>query len=1180
MGRVDPHLVAAFVDPSPWLGSSTQTSHGNGQSWLQSVAVLALGTRLSGMFTKVLIANRGEIAVRGIRAAYELGAKTVAVFPYEDRNADHRVKAQESYLIGEEGHPVRAYLDIDEIIRVAKEAEADAVYPGYGFLSENPDLAAACQANGITFVGPNADVLELAGNKVKALEQARKVGVPTLKSTPPSTNVEELIAGANEIGFPVFIKAVAGGGGRGMRRVDDPARFADELGAAMREAQGAFGDPTVFVEQSMAAPRHIEVQILADSQGNVVHLYERDCSIQRRHQKVVEIAPAPHITPQLREALTSDAVKFAKAINYTCAGTVEFLVETTGPRAGSHVFIEMNPRIQVEHTVTEEITDIDLVQAQLRIAAGESLEEIGIRQQEIQIRGWALQCRITTEDPANGFRPDTGVIQAYRSASGGGIRLDGGTTGTGVEISPHFDSLLVKLTSRGRTFRDAIVRAKRALAEFRVRGLATNIPFLRAVLDDPDFDKGGVTTSFIDERPYLLAARVSADRGTKLARFLADVTVNQPNGPAPTTMEASVKLPKGKPTDPIPDGARQRLLALGPAGFAAELRAQQAVGVTDTTFRDAHQSLLATRVRTRDLVAVAPWQARLLPGLFSVECWGGATYDVALRFLGEDPWERLAKLRAAMPNQNLQMLLRGRNTVGYTPYPTTVTTAFVAEAAATGIDVFRIFDALNDVEQMRPAIDAVLTETSSIAEVALCYTANLLDPAESVYTLDYYLRLAEQIVEAGAHILAIKDMAGLLRPAAAAKLVAALRQRFDLPVHLHTHDTTGGQLATLMAAIDAGVDAVDVANSAMASTTSQPPMSALLMALEGTDRCPDIDAEAVLNLEPYWEAVRKVYQPFESGLPAPTGRVYSHEIPGGQLSNLRQQAIALGLGNRFEDIEEMYAAADKILGRPTKVTPSSKVVGDLALHLVAVGADPEEFAADPKRFDIPDSVIGFLNGELGTPAGGWPEPFRTQALEGRRQPPRITEVSQEDLSALEVPGVQRQQTLNRLLFPGPTREFEERRADYGDISVLPTVPYLYGMQPGVEYPVTLDKGVTLLLALEAIGAPDNRAQRTVMTLLNGQLRPVRVRDNSLDDDVASAEKADPTNPGHVAAPFSGAVTVTVAEGDVVAAGDQVATIEAMKMEAAINAPVGGTVTRVVLNHTTRLEGGDLVVVIS
>ncbi|AQP49350.1 pyruvate carboxylase [Tessaracoccus aquimaris] len=1130
------------------------------------------------MFHKVLVANRGEIAVRAFRAAYELGLGTVAVFAYEDRNADHRVKATESYLIGEEGHPVRAYLDIDEIIRAAKEAGADAVYPGYGFLSENPDLAAACAANGITFIGPDASVLEMAGNKVAAIEQARKAGVPTLDSCAPSTDPEVLKKAADQIGFPVFIKAVAGGGGRGMRRVDDPARFESELGAAMREAEGAFGDPTVFIEQAVAAPRHIEVQILADQEGNTVHLFERDCSIQRRHQKVIEIAPAPHISDELRAALTSDAVKFAKAIDYTCAGTVEFLVETEGPRAGEHVFIEMNPRIQVEHTVTEEITDVDLVQAQMRIANGETLADIGISQDTLQIRGAALQCRITTEDPLNSFRPDTGLITAYRSASGAGIRLDGGTTGTGVEISPHFDSLLVKLTARGRDLNMAIMRARRALAEFRVRGVATNIPFLRAVLDDPDFERGGVTTSFIDERPYLVSARTPADRATKLLRHLAEVTVNKPHGDAPTQLDPRAKLPKVDLSQPCPDGPKQRLDALGPEGFARALREQTAVAVTDTTYRDAHQSLLATRVRTRDLLAVAPVQARLLPQMFSVECWGGATYDVALRFLGEDPWERLAKLRDAMPNQNLQMLLRGRNTVGYTPYPTEVTEAFVAEAAATGVDIFRIFDALNDVDQMRPAIDAVRT-TSSVAEVALCYTSNLLDPAEKIYTLDYYLRLAEKIVESGAHILAIKDMAGLLRPEAARRLVSGLRERFDLPVHLHTHDTTGGQLATLMAAIDAGVDAVDVANSAMSSTTSQPPMSALLMALDQTPRQPDLDPNAVLDLEPYWEAVRKLYAPFESGLPAPTGRVYSHEIPGGQLSNLRQQAIALGLGEKFEAIEDMYEAADKILGRPTKVTPSSKVVGDLALHLVAVGADPAEFEADPQRFDIPDSVIGFLNGELGQPAGGWPEPFRSKAIEGRRTPVRVTEVAAEDLTALQEPGRGRQETLNRLLFPGPTRDFQQQRDDFGDISVLPTLPYLYGMRPGNEYAITIDKGVTLLAGVEAISEPDKRGKRTVMCLLNGQIRPVRVRDLSIKSEVAAAEKADASNKGHVAAPFSGAVTTTLHEGDVVAAGDPVATIEAMKMEAAINAPIGGTVKRVVLTGTTQLEGGDLVLVI-
>jgi len=1132
------------------------------------------------MFSKVLVANRGEIAVRAFRAAYELGRGTVAVYPYEDRNSEHRMKADESYMIGEQGHPVRAYLDIAEIIRVAKECGADAVYPGYGFLSENPDLAQACQDNGITFIGPPPEVLELAGNKVRALESARKAGIPTLRSCAPSTDVDWLAGQAAEIGFPVFVKAVAGGGGRGMRRVNSADELRESLGAAMREAESAFGDPTVFIEQAVGRPRHIEVQILADQHGNVMHLFERDCSIQRRHQKVIEIAPAPHISDELRQALCDDAVAFARSIGYACAGTVEFLVETEGPRAGEHHFIEMNPRIQVEHTVTEEITDVDLVQSQMRICEGESLTDLGLSQDTLEIRGAALQCRITTEDPGNNFRPDTGTITAYRSASGAGIRLDGGTVATGVEISGHFDSMLVKLTARGRDFDTAIRRARRALVEFRIRGVSTNIGFLRGVLDEPGFAAGRVSTSFIDDRPYLLTARTPADRGTKMLRWLGDVTVNRPNGEPTAQMDPAEKLPRGVDLSaPAPDGPRQRLLELGPEGFCQQVRAQHTVEVTDTTFRDAHQSLLATRVRSRDLLTVAPYYARMLPELFSVECWGGATYDVALRFLGEDPWERLEKLREAMPNSLLQMLLRGRNTVGYTPYPTEVTRAFVQEAAASGVDVFRIFDALNDVEQMRPAIEAVLETGTALAEVALCYTGDLNDPDEKVYTLDYYVELARKCVDAGAHLLAIKDMAGLLRPPAAAKLVQALRSEFDVPLALHTHDTAGGQLATLMEAIRHGVDIVDVASAPMSATTSQPPMSALVLALANTPDATRLDSRAVLELEPYWEAVRKVYRPFESGLPAPTGRVYDHEIPGGQLSNLRQQAIALGLGEKFEQIEAMYSAADKILGRPTKVTPSSKVVGDLALHLVAVGADPAEFEADPNRFDIPDSVIGFLNGELGQPEGGWPEPFRSKALEGRKAPVRVTEVPDEDLALLAQGGRTRQETLNRLLFPGPTKDFQEYRETYGDLSAMPTLPYLYGLQRGVETTVQLGKGVNLIFELEAISEADKKAKRTVHALLNGQMRPIRVRDTSIKAEIAAAERADAANPGHVAAPFAGAVTVTAKEGAEVAAGETVATIEAMKMEASITTPVAGTVQRVVIGSTTQLEGGDLLLVV-
>jgi len=1121
------------------------------------------------MFGKVLVANRGEIAIRAFRAAYELGAQTVAVFPYEDRNSEHRLKADEAYQIGERGHPVRAYLSVVEIVQAAMRAGADAVYPGYGFLSENPKLASACAQAGLTFIGPPPAVLALAGNKSRAVAAARAAGVPVLASCAPSCDIDELVAAAAEIGFPVFVKAVAGGGGRGMRRVAEAGRLREELESATREAESAFGDPTVFLEQAVTDPRHIEVQILSDHTGATVHLFERDCSVQRRHQKVVEIAPAPNLDPQLRERICADAVAFARHIGYVNAGTVEFLVD----RAGRHVFIEMNPRIQVEHTVTEEITDVDLVSAQLRIAAGETLADLGLSQEAVVPRGVALQCRITTEDPANEFRPDTGTVTAYRSASGAGVRLDGGTIYPGAQISAHFDSLLVKVTCRGRDVATVVRRARRAIAEFRIRGVATNIGFLLALLDDPDFQAGKVTTSFIEQRPQLLTARQSADRGTRLLTYLADVTVNRPYGEPPAVADPATKLPVIDLDAEPPAGSRQQLRALGPEGFARWLRSSAQIGVTDTTFRDAHQSLLATRVRSKDLVAVAPQVARMTPQLLSLECWGGATYDVALRFLAEDPWERLAALRAAVPNLCLQMLLRGRNTVGYTPYPTEVAAAFVEQAVETGLDIFRIFDALNDVSQMRPAIDAVRETGQAVAEVALCYTADLCDPAETLYTLDYYLRLAEQIVEAGAHVLAIKDMAGLLRPPAARTLVRTLRSRFDLPVHLHTHDTPGGQLATLLAAIDAGVDAVDAAAASMAGTTSQPALSALVAATDHTPRSTGLDLHAVCDLEPYWELVRKVYAPFESGLASPTGRVYHHEIPGGQLSNLRQQAVALGLADRFEQIEDAYAAADRMLGRLVKVTPSSKVVGDLALHLVGANVEPKDFEADPARFDIPDSVIGFLHGELGEPPGGWPEPLRSKALEGRSAPRGIAELSAEDRKALQE---DRARTLNRLLFAGPTAEFEAHRASYGDTSVLLSKDFFYGLRHGVEHVVDLEPGVQLLIQLQAIGDVDERGMRTVMCTLNGRLRPLQIRDRSVASEVPAAEKADRSDGGHIPAPFAGVVTLKVAEGDTVSAGQPVATIEAMKMEAAVTAPRDGTVARLAINTVQQVEGGDLI----
>jgi len=1127
------------------------------------------------VIAKVLVANRGEIAIRAFRAAYEMGIATVAVYAHEDRNSLHRLKADESYQIGETGHPVRAYLSVDEIVRVAQQSGADAIYPGYGFLSENPDLAAACAAAGITFVGPGAEILELAGNKSRAIAAARTAGLPVLNSSAPSASADELMAAAADMEFPLFVKAVSGGGGRGMRRVADAAALPEAIEAASREAESAFGDPTLYLEQAVLNPRHIEVQILADTHGNVMHLFERDCSVQRRHQKVIELAPAPNLLEELRNKICADAVAFARQINYSYAGTVEFLLD----ERGHYVFIEMNPRIQVEHTVTEEITDVDLVASQLRVADGETLEDLGLSQDSLQLHGAAMQCRITTEDPANGFRPDTGRITGYRSPGGAGIRLDGGSH-LGADISAHFDSMLVKLTCRGRDFSAAIARARRALAEFRIRGVSTNIPFLMAVVNDPDFRAGRVTTSFIDERPYLLTARTPADRGTKILNYLADVTVNQPHGPRPSTVYPQDKLPQIDLDAAPPRGSKHLLAEVGPEGFARWLRESKSVGVTDTTFRDAHQSLLATRLRTTGLLMVAPYIARMTPQLLSIECWGGATYDVALRFLKEDPWERLAALREAVPNICLQMLLRGRNTVGYTPYPESVTYAFVQEATATGIDIYRIFDALNNVDSMRPAIDAVRETGTAVAEVAMSYTGDLSDPNENLYTLDYYLKLAEQIVDAGAHVLAIKDMAGLLRPQAATQLVSALRSRFDLPVHVHTHDTPGGQLATYLAAWQAGANAVDGASAPLAGTTSQPALSSIVAAAAHTEYDTGLSLSAVCDLEPYWEALRKVYAPFESGIPGPTGRVYHHEIPGGQLSNLRQQAIALGLGDRFEEIEANYAAADRILGRLVKVTPSSKVVGDLALALVGAGVSAEEFAEDPAKFDIPDSVIGFLRGELGDPPGGWPEPLRTKALAGRPPAKAQQELSPEDEAVLGQPGETRRAALNRLLFPGPTKEFEAHREAYGDTSSLSANQFFYGLRSGEEHRVKLERGVELLIGLEAVSEPDERGMRTVMCILNGQLRPVVVRDRSIASEIPTAEKAERSNPDHVAAPFAGVVTVNVVADDEVEAGQTIATIEAMKMEAAITAPKAGKVSRVAVSATAQVEGGDLLVVVS
>ena len=1154
---------------------------------------------------KVLVANRGEIAIRAFRAATQLGIRTVAIHTWEDRASLHRIKADESYEIGERGHPVRAYLDHELIVDTAVRAEADAVYPGYGFLSESPDLAEACAAAGVTFVGPDARVLELTGNKMRARSAAESAGLPVLVQSPPIEQAGDAVAFAADIGFPIFVKAAAGGGGRGLRRVDDPADLVEAVDAARREGESAFGDPTVFLEEAMVDVRHIEAQILADAtdgDDNTVHLFERDCSVQRRFQKVVELAPAPHLDPDVRDRLLADAVAFARSIGYRNAGTVEFLVSSRRPggvssrrpggvdRNGRHVFIEMNPRIQVEHTVTEEVTDVDLVESQLRIASGETLADLGLSQDTIRLRGFAMQCRVTAENPADDFRPDTGRIVAYRPAGGAGVRLDGGGGYQGAEITPYFDSLIEKVTCRGADFDTVVRRAQRALAEFRIRGVSTNLPFLQAILADEQFVSGDVTTDFIGQRPELTSAAVGADRATRLLRYLADVTVNEPHGPAPTRVDPAIKLNGGNGRAPSPaapsgdaddgptrPGSRQRLVELGPERFAAELRASTPLAVTDTTLRDAHQSILATRVRTIDLVTGAAEMARTMPELFSIECWGGATFDVALRFLHEDPWERLERLREAAPNLCLQMLLRGRNTVGYSPYPDTVAKEFVAEAAATGMDIFRIFDAFNDIDQMRPAIDAVL-DAGAVAEGTICYSGNLSDPGEDLYTLDYYLGVAEQLDAAGVHILCIKDMAGLLRAGAATTLVAALRERFSQPVHLHTHDTSGGQLATYLAAVEAGVDAVDGAAPPLSGMTSQPSIGAVVSMTDDTDRATGLRLDAIGDLEPYWEAVRRVYAPFEAGLASPTGTVYRHEIPGGQLSNLRSQANALGLGHRFEEVEELYAACNRLLGRPIKVTPSSKVVGDLALHLVATGVTPEQLLDDPGSVDLPESVVGFLHGELGDPPGGFPEPFRSRAVEGRSWSPHSEELAPADVEGLAAGSPSRRETLNRLLFPTPSASFREQRERYGDLSVLPSPLFWYGVDPRAEdASVALGPGVRLLIGVAAVSEADEEGMREVIFRVNGQSRPIETRDRSVATDRAEAERVDPTKPGHVGAPFRGVVTPSVGVGDEVEAGATVAVIEAMKMESSISAPIDGTVIRVVATAGSSMEGGDLIV---
>lgn len=1133
----------------------------------------------------LLIANRGEIAIRAARAAREMDVTSVAVYAPEDRSALHRLIADRAYEIGEPGHPVRSYLDIDTLIAIALEAGADAVYPGYGFLSESAPFAQACTDAGLTFVGPTPATLTLTGDKVRAREAAIAAGVPVLAASGPIRSVDEALGAADAVGFPLFIKASAGGGGRGMRRIESSKGFAEAIESASREAQAAFGDATVFLEQAITRPRHVEIQILADAVGEVIHLFERDCSVQRRHQKVVEIAPAPGLPVALLERLAEHAVAFARSVDYTSAGTVEFLVwEDPDEVSADHVegygfaFIEMNPRIQVEHTVTEEVTGVDLVLAQLQIAAGATLADLGLVQPTQRPTRTAIQCRLTTEDPAEDFRPSTGTILAYRSPGGPGIRLDGATY-TGAEISPYYDSLLVKMTTSGTDLEQAARRTRRGLDEFRVRGVSTNVGFLRALLDEPDFLEARLSTAFLDEHPQLLEA-AQRGPGSGLLAKLADVTVNRPHGrPVRELIDPRTLLPTV--AQPAESGSKDLLTAEGPEGLARYLRGHVALPVTDTSLRDAHQSLLATRVRSVDLIAGAKATADLLPSLVSLECWGGATFDASLRFLREDPWDRLVQLRDASPHVALQMLIRGRNLLGYAPYPRPVISAFVTEAVAAGIDILRIFDALNDIEQMRDVI-AATRDAGAYAEGAVCYTGDLLDPAETTYTLDYYLGVADDLVTAGVHGLVIKDMAGLLRAPAATMLIPALRERFDVPVRLHTHDTAGGQLATYLAAALAGVDGVDCASAPLASGGSQPSMGALVAALAHTERDTGLDLGDVLALEPFWEAVRDVYAPFEAGQRSPQTKVYRHEVPGGQLSNLRAQADALGVGDRFDEVLDAYAEANVILGRPVKVTPSSKVVGDLALWLVTSGVTREQLLADGARYDLPASVVAFLHGQLGVPAGGFVQPF-TDEVTAARPAPAPPSVDSTDLALLEDAGAdasRRRSALSRLMLPTEAAGLIASQEEFGDVSVIPTIPYLYGLQPGRVESIEIAPGQTWYVELDAIGDVDETGHRRVHLWANGQPWALRVLDASVTGTREARRRLDATDPRQVGTTVPGVITVLVDAGDSVEAGDRIAVIEAMKMESVVTAPRTGTVLAVHCSSGDQVEAADLVAEIS
>ncbi|MFP1630842.1 pyruvate carboxylase [Zhengella sp. ZM62] len=1145
---------------------------------------------------KILVANRSEIAIRVFRAANELGLRTVAIWAEEDKYSLHRFKADESYQIGRGPHldrdlgPIEAYLSIDEVIRVARLSGADAIHPGYGLLSESPEFAEACAANGIVFIGPKPETMRRLGNKVAARDLAVEIGVPVVPATPPlPDDMDRVRAMAEEVGFPVMLKASWGGGGRGMRVIRSAADLEREVREAKREAKAAFGKDEVYLEKLVERARHVEVQVLGDTHGNAVHLFERDCSIQRRNQKVVERAPAPYLDDARRQELAGHALKIARATDYVGAGTVEFLMDAD---TGAFYFIEVNPRIQVEHTVTEEVTGIDIVKAQIHLLEGAAIgtPESGVPAQEhIWLNGHALQCRITTEDPEQNFIPDYGRITAYRGATGFGIRLDGGTAYSGAVITRFYDPLLEKVTAWAPTADEAILRMDRALREFRIRGVATNLTFLEAIIGHPHFRDNSYTTRFIDSTPELFSQVKRRDRATKLLNYIADVSVNghpEARGrPMPKADAAPPVLPFVGGN--VPEGTKQRLDRDGPEKFAAWMRAETRVLMTDTTMRDGHQSLLATRMRTHDIARIAGTYARALPQLLSLECWGGATFDVSMRFLTEDPWERLALIREGAPNLLLQMLLRGANGVGYTNYPDNVVKHFVRQAAAGGVDLFRVFDCLNWVENMRVSMDAV-REEGKLCEATICYTGDLLDAGRPQYDLKYYLSLARDLEKAGAHIIAVKDMAGLLKPAAARVLFKALREETGLPIHFHTHDTSGISAATVLAAVDSGVDAVDAAMDALSGNTSQPCLGSIVEALKGSGRDPGLDPEWIRRISFYWEAVRNQYAAFESDLKGPASEVYLHEMPGGQFTNLKEQARSLGLETRWHDVARAYHDANLMFGDIVKVTPSSKVVGDMALMMVSQDLSVADVENPQKDIAFPDSVVSMLKGDLGQPPAGWPEGLQKKALKGEKpyteRPGAL--LADADLDAMRA---ELEEKLGRevtefefaswLMYPKVFTDFANAQEEYGPVSVLPTPVYFYGIEQEQEIFVDLEKGKTLVIRCLAIGDTDEKGMRTVFFELNGQPRRVKVPDRIHGASAAKTRpKADAGNETHVGAPMPGVIsTVAVSAGQAVKAGDVLVSIEAMKMETALHAERDGTVADVLVQSGDQIDAKDLLV---